>query len=81
MKIARYWARGEAQAVCSDEAPIELSIWRWSDSSQQDAQQRALGRDSLPVGQPAYRFGSQKKEGTGQFGVHGGPWAGRVCRR
>jgi hypothetical protein len=41
MKIARYWARGEAQAVCSDEAPIELSIWRWSDSSQQVAQQRA----------------------------------------
>jgi hypothetical protein len=41
MKIARYWARGEAEAVHSGGAPITLSIWRWSDSSQQDAQQRA----------------------------------------
>ncbi len=41
MKIARYWARGEAEAVQPGGAPITLSTWRWSDSSQQDAQQRA----------------------------------------
>jgi hypothetical protein len=41
MEIARYWARGEAEAVHPGGAPITLSIWRWSDSSQQDAQQRA----------------------------------------
>ena len=41
MKIARYWARGEAVAVHSGGASMTLSIWRWSDSSQQDAQQRA----------------------------------------
>ena len=27
------------------------------------------------------RFGSQKKEGTGQFRGRGDPWACRVCRR
>ena len=41
MKIARYWAKGEANAYRSDGVPISLSIWRWSDSSEQDAQQRA----------------------------------------
>ncbi len=41
MKIARYWAKGEAQAQRPDDASILLSIWRWSDASQHDAQQRA----------------------------------------
>jgi len=41
MKIARYWAKGEAQSQRPDDSPILLSIWRWSDASQHDAQQRA----------------------------------------
>ena len=41
MKIARYWATGEAVANRPESVSITLRIWRWSDSSQHDAEQRA----------------------------------------
>jgi hypothetical protein len=41
MKIARYWARGVADAHQPDGQTLRIACWRWSEHSQAEAQQRA----------------------------------------
>ena len=41
MKVARYWALGEATAQTPEGQTHTLGAWRWSEASQQEAQLRA----------------------------------------
>lgn len=42
MKIPRFWAKGTVEAVGLDGRPAEVSCWRWSDLSEDDARESAL---------------------------------------
>ena len=41
MKIARYWAQAEAEAQRPNGQSLNISCWRWSETSQEDARGRA----------------------------------------
>jgi hypothetical protein len=41
MKIARYWARGKAEAEPKSGKRFTVGSWRWSELSQEEAEQRA----------------------------------------
>jgi hypothetical protein len=42
VKIPRYWSRGTAHDTDQHGQPRSISCWRWSDASQEEAQQSAL---------------------------------------
>ncbi len=62
MKFPAFWSRGTVEDQDRSGQPVRFSCWRWSDVSEQDAQQSALAAarrivQKLIAGEPLDRYG------------------------